>query len=373
VRKILFWSHLILGIVAGVLIFSMCVTGVLLTFERQTLDWADRGDAHAKPQPGAARLPLADLIAKSGAKPNGIVVHSDPAEPVELSLGRDKTLYVNPYTGAVAGERSKRAHEFFEGLRAWHRWFTWSSGSHKVSQSINDAANVACVFVLLSGPFLWWPKKFTLQHLRPIIWFRGGLSGKARDFNWHNALGLWANIPLFFIALTGVVLSYPWANDLLYSMTGSEKPRAERMEPIKKGEGPPTWQGVDAWVAQASARKPDWNSITIRNTPTKNISMSIDWGTGGQPQKRATLTLDRVSNTEVKWSTFADSSMGVKLRAVARTGHTGEMGGIFFQLVAGLMSLAGAVLVYTGFALSLRRFAAWRRRKARPVEMREAA
>ena len=48
------------------------------------------------------------------------------------------------------------------------------------------------------------------------MWFRGGLAGRARDWNWHNVIGFWCATPLFLIVLTGVVMSYPWANDLLW-------------------------------------------------------------------------------------------------------------------------------------------------------------
>ena len=34
-RQIIFWLHLVTGIVAGLIIFVMSVTGVLLAFERQ--------------------------------------------------------------------------------------------------------------------------------------------------------------------------------------------------------------------------------------------------------------------------------------------------------------------------------------------------
>jgi hypothetical protein len=40
--------------------------------------------------------------------------------------------------------------------------------------------------------------------------------------------------------------------------------------------------------------------------------------------------------------------------------------GVVGQTIAGLVSLGAAVLVWTGLALSLRRFAAWRGRRGRP-------
>ena len=41
-RKILFWLHLIAGVVAGVIIFIMSATGVALAFEKEIIAWAER-------------------------------------------------------------------------------------------------------------------------------------------------------------------------------------------------------------------------------------------------------------------------------------------------------------------------------------------
>ena len=42
IRKIFFWSHLIVGLVASVVVFVLCLSGALLAFERPSLDWAER-------------------------------------------------------------------------------------------------------------------------------------------------------------------------------------------------------------------------------------------------------------------------------------------------------------------------------------------
>ena len=43
-----------------------------------------------------------------------------------------------------------------------------------------------------SGFYLWFPRKWTWQHVRAVMLFSGKLRGKARDFNWHNVIGFWS-------------------------------------------------------------------------------------------------------------------------------------------------------------------------------------
>ena len=62
-RRFLFWIHLTAGSVAGLVILVMSVTGVLLAYKRQIINWADRG-FQSQPAPGAQRLPVDELLAK---------------------------------------------------------------------------------------------------------------------------------------------------------------------------------------------------------------------------------------------------------------------------------------------------------------------
>jgi uncharacterized iron-regulated membrane protein len=90
------------------------------------------------------------------------------------------------------------------------------------------------------------------------------------------------------------------------------------------------------------------------------LVFTIDEGTGGQPQKRATLTLNRATAEVVRWEPFASLSPGRQIRSWLRFAHTGEVYGLVGQTIAGLVSLGASVLVYTGLLLAFRRLLAWR-------------
>ena len=65
-RKIIFWLHLPVGVIAGIVILNMCVTGVLLTYEKQITSWADtRGYRSAPPATQTQHLPVETLITKA--------------------------------------------------------------------------------------------------------------------------------------------------------------------------------------------------------------------------------------------------------------------------------------------------------------------
>ncbi|MGI9174808.1 MAG: PepSY domain-containing protein [Rhodothermales bacterium] len=106
-------------------------------------------------------------------------------------------------------------------------------------------------------------------------------------------------------------------------------------------------------------------SLQLSALTDSTVAFEIDQGTGGQPQKRAELTLNRRTGDVARGEPFEVASLGQRLRSILRFAHTGEVLGILGQTIAGLVSLGAALLVWTGLALSWRRYWAWRRRLAR--------
>ncbi len=384
-RKVFFWTHLLAGVTAGLVILIMSVTGVLLTYERQMTAGAD-GYFVSRPTPDARPLGTEALaaLAREGRRGElaAITLRSEPA-PATFSFGRESTVFLDPYTGQVLGEGSKRARAFFHVVTDWHRWLAAESDSRPLGRAATGAANLAFLFIVLSGIVIWWPKGLTFQHLRPITLFQGGLAGKARDFNWHNVFGSWSAIPLVFIVAGGVVISYPWASDLVYKLSGSEPPRrggpaaaggpaGAGARPTQGGgqrdsaRPPASLDGLDRAWATAASQVPGWQSLSVRVPPAPDApwTFTIDtWAAARNPSTRAQLVVGRTTGEVVRFEPYASQSRGAKVRGWLRFLHTGEAFGFWGQTIAGLASAGAVMLTWTGVTLALRRFAAWRQRR----------
>jgi uncharacterized iron-regulated membrane protein len=215
------------------------------------------------------------------------------------------------------------------------------------------------------------------------------LRGKARDFNWHNSIGFWCAPVIIIITLTGAVMSYQWANDLLYRLTGNPPPpvtggggggtgavRAGRPEGREKSGGAPSID-LDALAMRAAGQVPGWVAITMRlpQRPGGPVTAFIQELPTWHPNPRSVLTLDAATAQVVRWEPFAGANLGRKLRMLVRVLHTGEVGGLIGQAIAGLASTGGVLLVCTGIALACRRARAWsvRRRLAASREPADAS
>ncbi len=428
-RKILFWLHLIAGVVAGVVIFIMSATGVALAFEKEIIAWAERDVRRVTPpSPGVSPMNLEQLLAilreqGPGDRPASITLEADPTIAVAVSYGRTNAFYVNPYTGEVREQGAKRTREFMHLMVDLHRYVGGHDEKRALGKAITGACNVAFLFLAVSGLYLWWPRQWTKKILASVGLMSFKLRGKARDFNWHNAVGLWCAPVLIVLTATAMPISYRWATDLIYRVTGNEPPR-------QAGPGAPTANvevptpppgsrplGLEVMFATAQKEFPDWQQISYRtggrggrpgatNAPAANAANTATnlpagelatsdanrtegaregnrasgnserRGEGGREGRGAaqpvtlaiktkgqwplfattTLTLDPYTGNVLKKEGYADQNLGRQIRSWTRFLHTGEALGVVGKAVAGLASAGALLLVWTGFALTLRRF-----------------
>ena len=360
--------HLTAGLIAGVIIFIMCVTGALLAFERQVIEYSER-DARYVAVSDAAVLSPQQVIdklreARPDAKPSAMVITNEPGATWLFNLGRDGQVYVDPYTGAITGEGNKSVRGLMSELRNWHRYVALSGDGRPVGKAITGASNLLFLFLAISGIYIWMPRQFRWSAIKPVIWFKGGLRGKPRNFNWHNTIGFWTSLFLIVFTLTATVISYQWASNLLYTLTGNEVPPQQQQQgngttqQEKPYELPTAADG--AWSA-ASQQSATWRSISLRLPVEKNAAVfTIDEGIYWNIFGRSTLTVDAATGAVTKWEPYGEQNSARQLRSWFRFTHTGETGGIIGQVIGLIACVGGAFLVWTGFSLALRRFRNWR-------------
>lgn len=426
IRKTIFWTHLVTAVVTGLVILNLAVTGVLLTYERQIRDWAtipSLGDISQYED----RLTLEALLAKQPAsQPNGtpnrqpnVVLSSDDSEPIQLRLGRRGGTYVHPYTGEELAVRNPWVIETFRFITSFHRWFSFTGDSRPYAKFVVGVANLAFLFLVVSGLYLWFPRRWIRPLLRTsLVPKTSHASTKARDHNWHLSIGFWSAIPLIVVIVTGSVFSFRWTGDLIYGAFGVERPgppqrqapapestpildqssdqrtasnpasnRAESTAPARERNNgsrrtsrnqnlppidPNTYMRLDQLVESAKSLYPDWQELTV--TPPRNnaptVTVLVDMGNGGQPQLRETIQLDRQSGALVSRQTFDQLPLAQRIRGMVRFLHTGDYFGIVGQTIAGLVSLTSVLMVWTGLALAYRRLIQpriIRRRQSIPV------
>lgn len=364
-KKLLFWSHLVLGLAGGLVIAVLALTGAALAFEPQIRDVTERHLRLAPPPvAGVVRLTPSALITRAeesaaGKKATSVVLESATDSPAVVQLGRGHTVYLNAHSGAILGQITSRG--FFGLMLDVHRRLA----SGPVGESIVGAANVSFSLLCLTGFYLWWPR--TVRALRTVAWLRFSLRGKALHWNLHNAVGVWALLVLLAVSLTGLVFSYTWAGDLIYTLTGTTKPVREASSVTRPAGTPP--MSLDTAWQMAESQSPGWQRIshvvpTSPKTPAADTAapwvFSILEADAPHRTARARLVIDPYSAQVVAWEPFASWNLGRQIRSFVLPIHMGYVFGLPGQIVVFAACLGAFVLVVTGFTLSWKRLMAWR-------------
>ncbi|MDE2794763.1 MAG: PepSY-associated TM helix domain-containing protein [Gemmatimonadota bacterium] len=371
IRKVLFRLHLSVALAAGLFIVTMAATGVVLACEDAVMSLAERRRSVAVRE-DTPRLAPDDIVqavevwgARSGDPftATSVEYRNRPGAAVQVHAGRDGRVFVDPWTGEVVGGGFPLLEGFFEGVRGWHRWLGVPAGAVRKGRAVTGAANVAFLFLLLTGPLLWLPWRITKKALVENVVFRRGIRGPARQLNWHYVVGIWSVVPLVVISITGVVMSYPGVGDRVYPVVGAV---------MGGGGGAPDrgvgeeggGAGLAGALAVAESRVPGWRSIvlTLPRPDVAQLRVDVRTGRRGQPQKAAVFTIDRGTGVLVSVESFRDETPGHRAQEFLRYAHTGEYWGLAGQALAGFFALAVVGLAWTGFTVAL---VMWRLRRGR--------
>jgi uncharacterized iron-regulated membrane protein len=368
-RRIVFWSHLIVGSGAGVVILVMAITGVLLTYERQIVEWTEQ--QYAVQHSPDVTLP-ADVIFKSLRERHSDEHHffvrfvNRPGSAVSVWAGQHSYL-VSPYTGEVLRVGQGVIANVFHVITDLHRSLAFGGDAKDLGGSLIGYSNLFFIFLILTGAYLWLPRMWKWPLLRSRILISTNAKWvKARNYNWHHAVGFWVMPPLLIIALSATLFSFSWTNTLLYGFYGEEVPvRDDGAEEIfRQTESAVSYQSLFERSTQHATMNgaTDWYSIWMEvGENAGEVRFYIDRSIGRRPEFAYSLRLSDESGDVLEVKKHTDWSEGDQAWDAARFLHTGEVFGFVGQTIAGLASLGACVLVYTGLALSWRRFWLWHR------------
>jgi uncharacterized iron-regulated membrane protein len=268
-RRVLFWTHLTAGSVAGLFIGLLSLSGAALVLERPVLALFTPGTANDS----APWLRVDALVARAravrpSAAPTAVTLDRERGT-AWIALGRAGGVDLDGHTGEPQGTAVPAVRAAFQKVEELHRWLLLSGDGRQVGQRIVGAATLLFLLLGLTGPFLWIPRRWTRWTVRRVAWFRRGLRGRARDWSWHHVLGLWCLPVILVVSASGVVMSHRWANDAVFRLAGSPPPPPGRTPgadgPAARGRSRPL--PLQRLAEVAMERVPSWRELTVRLDP----------------------------------------------------------------------------------------------------------
>ena len=217
-KKVVAWLHLWLGLASGIVVVIMAVTGCILVFE-QEIKHITSPYLHVETQKSENLLPpskIYDLVGKSfpvkeihGLWYNGL------DGTIKVDIESDSLIYVNPYTGKIAGVVSHE--DFFHIVDDGHRYL-WLE--KEIGSQITAWATAIFFFLIISGLILWYPKKWNNTTINAGLKIKWKANFKRLNYDLHNVTGFYVTIIALLISFTGLLMSFHWLRESTYWITG---------------------------------------------------------------------------------------------------------------------------------------------------------
>lgn len=366
-RKVNNWLHLWLGLVSGIIVLIVCITGCIWVFQEEItglLEPENRLEAQNKPvlMPSQIRQIAAREV--PGKRVTYAIYRQGRAAEVYLGEGRrgNSSVSLNPYTGEVISkkERKKGEVDFFRFILNGHRalWLPYEIGRPTVNYG-----TLVFVVLLITGLVWWYPKKWTKSTVDKSFKIKWNGSAKRVNLDLHNVLGFYSLLVALALALTGMVYGIEWYSKGLYWVTsgGDTLPAFDRAasDSLQAGKFYTPDQAIDkAWM-QVIRRHPDSEGFYYTYPDTADAKAPIyvtiypskDQFYNNQGYTFDQHTLKEFPKHKIYGTAFADAPFGAKLRRMNYDIHVGSILGFPGKVLAFLASLIGASLPVTGFII----------------------
>lgn len=361
-RKLWLAVHRWIGLTVGLLFVLLGLTGSLLVFDHAIDEWLNPSllltGGTGEPLPISEVTRQAETAYRArhpGQHSTASAVSSPRVEngvwTAWFRSGTEETpawtmVYVDPYSGAVTGERVWG--ENLMGI-VYRLHYTLLGG--EFGAIIVGVGGIVLMISITSGVWLWWP-------LWKNSWRAAFAIRRGRRFNYdlHKTLGIFAAPLLFVIAFTGVYMIFP---NLINPVIDLVSERTKHTECIASTHADAaTLIAPETALAIALEHFPEAQFDHFHPPQAEEGTYEIGLRQPGEPQTSFGATQVIVDQYTGKVLAVRDSKMfsaGDYFAAWQFPLHNGEAFGLAGRWIVFASGCAPAVLYATGFVL-------WRRR-----------
>lgn len=371
-KKLIGKLHLWLGLVSGIIIFIVSLTGAVLVFEHEVKDlFPDLPEDTSRRIPVLEKpvLPPSVLTEKLRERypemePWGVNYHKGyPSVAFAGVNGEQVAMSLNPYTGeefistGPTVERKPRGVDYFFGFMLTGHLYLWLP--IEIGKPLVGYGTLVFLILLITGIVLWWPRNKAGRKQRFRFQWKPTTKWKRKNYDLHNVLGFYMTWVSVFLAITGLVMAFGWFKDAwFFTLSGGETPEFRKPAGYKSIVGDP----LDIVWERFNRQYPDfdgWIEMYHSTTPEESVFYRCDPLPEGWDVNESVLnpyTLEPLANENPLAHVMLRSNYSI---------HVGEIWGIPTKILAFGASLIAASLPVTGLLI-------WwgRRKKKKPAAKR---
>lgn len=348
-RSAFLWLHRWLGLISGIVVFIVSISGCLYVFEEECRTIFQKKYFYVTP--AGEKKPF-EQITNAVVKqyPKDTIIQIRFKENAEAAViyhtNTSKAISVNPYTLQIIGIRNLKADFFNWVLRLHLNLHLGEAGSEIVKW------NVLIFFIIcITGLIIWWPKQKKFLKQAVAINFK---TKNWKRLNWdlHSVLGFYSLLVLIIISLTGIFWVFDKAKSFTAFVTNSKETNTKT--PFNKGDSTLAAFPMEAAYKQAQAMHPGAAETFIsRPLNSKQPIRVLFRYPYTVVRKQNTLFFDKYTGRLLRQDLYKNYTAYDKVMRSNFDFHTGRIRilGIGSKIIYFLASLFAASLPVTGFLI----------------------
>ena len=348
--------HSLTGLISGVIVFVVCVTGCLYAFKKEISELSISTKLDVKQ--GQKKLALSTLIEsyhqQSSASIIRIYDYNNPQKPLHYRSKNNGDMYygsLNPYTGKIINEYRYKS-SFWGIIMGLHRHLLLPK---PIGKKIIGYSVVLFIISLLTGFIRWLPRKLSLLKNAELRKFKFSLKGSPKTYRLHSNLGTYLVLPLLISCLSGLIWSFPnYAKTVLYLANWGTKAESKTVtiDPTELN-----YKSLDCIQDTIQSLNSEKVKLNIYLFPTNSTSALRIISCRGDDQFSYSNNFYAHPGTgdllmvKYDWQ----KNRGEKLRSSMYDIHTGSILGLWGKAFVFVISLLASTLPITGFLLYKKR------------------
>lgn len=373
-KKKLLWLHKWLGLLSGLVVLIVSLTGCLTVFqdELQLMTHPEKFFIEKQNFQPSQTIALSQLISIAERKLNpGQKISRVDIFPQNnrtwifraIKTNKEaffysdfftyyKRVFVNPYTGNVQVVENTKAN-FFQIVLQLHMNLLLGK---KYGHVIVGFSTIFFAVLCLTGIVLWWPKKWKPKTIKNSFSINFKAKSKRLNYDLHKVLGFYSLLLALLFAFTGLVFAFPAFKEMVSNQLNSFDSKEKQQ--LSLPSIPQTAATVlDNGLNYVLAHHPNADQLSIRIE--KDISEPQDIQVRIEKNRTGVFYwyyFNQKSGQVEELKTSDNLQLGSRVTSLNYDLHVGSIGGIYTKVLAFFAALACASLPVTGFIIWLNKY-----------------
>lgn len=351
-RRWLFQIHLWVGIIAGLYAIAIGVSGSVLMFREEYLEWKTAELAYVAPEPGRAYASPDEWAAtiRKAAGPAGAINFVFPERHGDVVTGMvyrgsvGMRYLVNPYTAELLGVYNLSSGPLHVVDVLHSNLFLGRTG-----RLINGIGALCLLLMAITGILIWWPGRKLWKRQLTIDPKAGW---RRINFDLHHAVGFWSLIGFSVLCVTGAFFTWPqvFRNTVarFYAVTQPVQPKVVRPQGAEMLSFAKLLEAADRAVPEKTTRR-----AMLPAGGAQPVRVNKGNESDGKPFYRTatTVVLNPYTGEVLRVESPATKTDGDRILSWIGPLHNGNFGGAVVQWIYFFLGLTFPGLFVSGFIM----------------------